>query len=382
MTVGKSLKVAFLMGNRLNAWHTRMYEPLIEMGVHLKAFTYPPHRYPLDEVRIPYEIIPTQAEVRTLPQRVGEGIANRVMGTLIDEEPSGLSDRLGDFDLIHTWELFTADTEAALAARERWGKRVLVTVWDNIPGHRDDDPRWRNRKIRAKQGADRFLVYTHDSRKMLIEEGVDPTRIILIPPAIDQNDFRPVVEVPRVSTLMGVGRMVPEKGFEDLIEAAAILNKDPNHSPVKVRLLGSGPHEEAIDSLARSSGLEDSYKRVPSLPYSQLPDFLRQGSVLVLGSRSTPEWREQFGMILIEAMASGVPVIGAQSGAIPEIVGDAGGLYRPGAIEELVEGLRELLGNERFWKRCREKGIDRCRREFSHLDNSRAVFHLYESMVS
>ena len=79
------MKVAFLMGNRLNAWHTRVYEPLSEWGVEIVAFTYSPHRYPLDDVRIPFEILATEAETRSLPRRIKEGVESRLMGAEISE---------------------------------------------------------------------------------------------------------------------------------------------------------------------------------------------------------------------------------------------------------------------------------------------------------
>jgi len=358
-----------------------MYEPLLERGIELKAFTYRPHRYPLDDVRIPYEVVPNRAEKRTFGERVREGLSNRLTGWPIDEEPVDLHERLRDFDLIHTWELFSADTQAALVAKKRWGTSVLVTVWDNIPHHRDRDPKFSVRKQSAREHADLFLVYTHDSRKMLIEEGVDPTRIRLIPPAVDLREFAPDPSPPERSVLIGVGRMVPEKGFEDLIEAAAILKRDPRFQDVEVRLLGSGPHEETIDRLAETRDLTDCYHRISSLPYTDLPTFMRSGKVLVLASKPTVDWREQFGMTLIEAMASGVPVIGAQSGAIPEIVGKAGWLYQPGAIDDLVDGLREILGNRHFWEHCRLRGIERCEDRFSHIQNSRLLEELYRSLT-
>ncbi|MCA9448173.1 MAG: glycosyltransferase family 4 protein [Candidatus Omnitrophica bacterium] len=375
------MKVAFLMGNRLSAWHTRMYEPLLGLGVDLKALTYRPLRFPLDQVRIPYEIIPNRAETRTLGKRIREGIENRLVGTPVNEDPADLVARLEGFDLIHSWELFSADTEAALEAKKRWGTPVLVTVWDNLPFHREEDPVFAKRKQRARKEVDRFLVYTHDSRKTLIEEGVESTRIQLIPPSVDLEAFSPATSPPKNPVILGVGRMVPEKGFEDLIEAVGFLLKDRTRESLTLRLLGAGPNEEAVDRLAETRGLGEQYERVPVLDYSELPEFLRQGTVLVLGSKPTPEWKEQFGMILIEAMACGVVVIGAKSGAIPEIIGGAGLVYEPGAFDELAECLRQVLDRDAFRESLTAKGLEQCRNRFDRVSNAKQVLSLYESLV-
>ena len=374
------MKVAFLMGNRLNAWHTRMYEPLLRMGVAVKAFTYRPLRYTLTEVHLPHEIIPTRAETRGWGKRVRESLLRHLTGKPINEDPFDLPERLKGFDLIHSWELFSVDTEAALEARARWKIPVLVTVWDNIPHHYEEDSRLRQRKQRARNEADGFLVYTNLSREMLIEEGVEARRIHRVPPAIDLEVFYPAEDPPDSPVLLGVGRMVPEKGFEDLIEAAALLKKESATRSLRLHLLGSGPHEKALDQLAEERGLTECYHRTDSLPYTSLPDFLREGTVLGLGSRETPDWAEQFGMILLESMACGVPVVGARSGAIPEIVDDAGWLYPPGNVDELIKGLRELFGNPGFWMDCRKRGLERCRERFSANENAKRIFQLYESL--
>ncbi|MCA9413794.1 MAG: glycosyltransferase, partial [Candidatus Omnitrophica bacterium] len=214
-----------------------------------------------------------------------------------------------------------------------------------------------------------------------IEEGVESTRIQLIPPSVDLEAFSPAASPPKNPVILGVGRMVPEKGFEDLIEAVGFLLKDRTRESLTLRLLGAGPNEEAVDRLAETRGLGEQYERVPVLDYSELPEFLRQGTVLVLGSKPTPEWKEQFGMILIEAMACGVVVIGAKSGAIPEIIGGAGLVYEPGAFDELAECLRQVLDRDAFRESLTAKGLEQCRNRFDRVSNAKQVLSLYESLV-
>jgi glycosyltransferase involved in cell wall biosynthesis len=82
--------------------------------------------------------------------------------------------------------------------------------------------------------------------------------------------------------------------------------------------------------------------RVPSV---RLPEVYRQMDLLVLPSRTTPTWKEQFGRVLIEAMASGVPVVGSSSGEIPHVIGTAGLVYPEGNVPALRSTLAGLLAS-------------------------------------
>ena len=374
------MKVALLMGNRLNPWHTRLYEPLLEMGVDLCAFTYRPLRYPLEDVQIPYEIIPTEAEERSLPQRAIEGIETRLLGTDISERPVGLADRLKGFDLIHSWELFTMDTEEALTAREKWGIPVLVTVWDNIPYHRDEDQLVRQRKKRALDQADAFLVYTEESRAMLETEGADPGKVQKVYPAVDMTEFSPSTPI-SPPVILGIGRMVPEKGFEDLLSAASLLRKHSPDLEFRVHLVGDGPLAERVDQMAVWGGHRDRYERTPSLCYKQLPNLYRGATLLALPSRPTSEWKEQFGMVLIEAMASGVPVVASVTGGIPEMIGNAGVLIPPGDFSKLAESIEDLLTSPQRWESLQRTALERCRTHFQLENNAQQIRNLYGSLA-
>jgi glycosyltransferase involved in cell wall biosynthesis len=116
-----------------------------------------------------------------------------------------------------------------------------------------------------------------------------------------------------------VGRFVEEKGLIDLVEALP-------HSPPAVNLLfvGAGPLQAEILTAARQYGVEGRVRILPARPLTELPPLMNAIDVLALPSRTTARWKEQFGRVLIEANACATPVIGAESGAIPDVVGQAG----------------------------------------------------------
>ena len=120
-----------------------------------------------------------------------------------------------------------------------------------------------------------------------------------------------------------VGRLVPEKGLADLVDAL------PQAGPgVRLLLVGDGPMRDELTARAAALGLSDRVCVLPARPLETLPSVMNALDVLVLPSRTTARWKEQFGRVLIEAHCCGTPVIGSDSGAIPDVVGE-GGLVVP-----------------------------------------------------
>ena len=114
-----------------------------------------------------------------------------------------------------------------------------------------------------------------------------------------------------------------------------------------------------MERQVRDAGLDSVVRFVPALAPAQVPGFLRDLDVLVLPSKRTAVWKEQFGRVLVEAMACKVPVIGAASGAIPEVIGDAGLVFPEGNAEGLLGCLRRLVESPALAGELAERGYAR-----------------------
>ncbi|HEX3426919.1 MAG TPA: glycosyltransferase [Acidimicrobiales bacterium] len=136
-----------------------------------------------------------------------------------------------------------------------------------------------------------------------------------------------------------VGRLVEEKGLFDLVDAVAACPPD-----VQLAVVGAGPAEQAIRSRATKAGLGTRLHMLGRRPRSDLPGFLNAVDVLALPSHTTPTWMEQFGRVIVEAHACATPVIGSDSGAIPEVTG-SGGVIVPernaAGLAVAIRGLRD-----------------------------------------
>ncbi|NBB82812.1 MAG: glycosyltransferase [Alphaproteobacteria bacterium] len=187
-----------------------------------------------------------------------------------------------------------------------------------------------------------------------------------VPNAVDTSLFRPMDrEACRKTVRVGgfvigyVGRLVEAKGIADLLDAVA-----GQSTPSTLLLAGGGADEARFRQQAERLGLGDRVRFLGGLPLHELPGWINALDVLVLPSRTTASWLEQYGRVIIEAHACGVPVIGSDSGAIPEVVG-AGGRIVPernpaalaAALDELAAdpaAAREMgrLGRERALAAC------------------------------
>jgi glycosyltransferase involved in cell wall biosynthesis len=169
----------------------------------------------------------------------------------------------------------------------------------------------------------------------------------VVPNAVDETLFRPMDRfacrsafgvLERDTFVAGyVGRLVPEKGIDDLIMAI-------KHVPgARLLIAGDGPQRSDLESLCQTLGLGDDRVRfVGSIAPPRLPQLINALDVLVLPSRTTARWKEQFGRVIIEAHACGVPVIGSDSGAIPDVVADGGLIYPEGDAATLAARLQCL----------------------------------------
>jgi glycosyltransferase involved in cell wall biosynthesis len=137
-----------------------------------------------------------------------------------------------------------------------------------------------------------------------------------------------------------VGRLETHKGAHVLIDAVARTRE-----PCTLEMIGDGPEYVALKRRIKTSGAGDRIRLAGFVDHTYLPDRYRQFDVLAVPSLDTPTWIEQFGRVAVEAMACGVPVVGSDSGSLPEVVGEAGILVPPGDANAIATALDHLANN-------------------------------------
>jgi glycosyltransferase involved in cell wall biosynthesis len=133
-----------------------------------------------------------------------------------------------------------------------------------------------------------------------------------------------------------VGRLEAHKGVGVLVRAVA---RTPG---VTLEIVGAGPEQASIEDAVNAEGLAGRVVIAGFADPQDLPDVYRRFDVLAVPSLDTPSWLEQFGRVAVEAMASGVAVVASRSGALPDVIGDAGLLVPPGDAAALADALARL----------------------------------------
>ncbi len=152
------------------------------------------------------------------------------------------------------------------------------------------------------------------------------------------------------------GRLVPEKGVAD---AVRILARVHASRPTRLIIVGSGPEEATARLLAAELGVADRLEVLPWQPVAELASTYREAHVLLVPSRPTETWVEQFGRVIVEAQASGAVVAGYSSGSILEVAGEeAAVLSGVGRELELADRIVELADDAAEYGRRRAKGIE------------------------
>jgi len=165
--------------------------------------------------------------------------------------------------------------------------------------------------------------------------------------AVDTELFRPMDrdECKRTLGFSGytvgyIGRMVERKGLIDMIEALRFCT-----APLTMVFVGSGEYEPVLRERVKALGFEDRVRFMPARPLEELPPVMNALNAFILPSWTVPTWKEQFGRVIIEAHACKTPVIGADSGAIPDVIGEGGLIYPERDPEKLAAAIMRLQAN-------------------------------------
>jgi glycosyltransferase involved in cell wall biosynthesis len=224
-------------------------------------------------------------------------------------------------DVIHLWE--EPWSVVALQACLLKGTAALVLEVDQNILKRLPPPFEAVRRYVQRQ-TDHMLSRSSDATKVLRATGYTGP-VTPIGYGVDQRTFWPASELENPGTARSglkigyVGRLVEEKGIDDALEALTLTA-----SYVSLAIMGEGPHESRLRRRVAELQIADRVVFRKWGEPSDVADFLRGLDVLVLLTRTTRDVREQFGRVIIEAQACGVPVIGSESGAIPNVIGDGG----------------------------------------------------------
>ena len=282
-------------------------------------------------------------------------------------------------DVVHVdEEPYNLATFHALRLAKSAGSRVLWFTWQNL--NRRYPLPFRLIERYNMRHADHAIAGSVGAAQVWREKGYTGPLAIIPQFGVDPDDFTPRLgeRDPTCGFLIGYagGRLVPEKGVDLLLEAVAGLPR-----VWRLSIVGAGPEQERLETLARRLGLSDRVSFEGVISSLRMPDFYRELDALVLPSRSRPNWVEQFGRVLIEAAACGVPVVGSDCGEIPNVVGDAGLIFPEGDADALRQHLMRLMRDSDLWADLARRGRERVLAHFTQAQVAAQTVAVYRELV-
>lgn len=375
-----TINVAWVRGSYLNRYEGQNYEM---KGVHVTGVS---SRYPIERTMpFPFIRLWSLSDLGAVPligktsyvQNAIKRVANRTLGDR--QILFGLENLASSFDVFHTADPhYYYSYQLAMLRKAGKINRLIATSWETIPFNNESVEKKKNMKYLAMRYVDQFVCYTERAAKSLQKEGVRKNKIVVIPIGVNTRTFQPKTQKKQMKNrnpvVLFVGRLVEEKGILDLYE---IMRRNL-FSNVKLRIVGDGPLKNIIKQLIAANGLREKIT-IETIPYDVIHEAYQEADVFVLPSKTTKTWEEQYGMVLVEAMASGLPVVAYRSGAIPEVVGKAGVLVAEGDKEQLSRDLHRILTDVQYRQELGRMGRARA---VSHFDSRRAAQELYNLYIS
>ena len=195
--------------------------------------------------------------------------------------------------------------------------------------------------------------------------GVDPEIFMPRPRSSERSAF----------TIGYYGRLVPEKGIDTLIEAVAQL------SSVRAIIVGAGESLAALQEQTRQLGVAERVEFRSPVATEAIPELLAEFDVVVVPSRTRPNWKEQFGRVIIEAMACEVPVIGSDSGEIQHVIGNPDLVFPEGDSRALAACIQTLIDDPERTRQFGIAGRQRVLGYYTQAQVAAATYRVYQGVL-
>jgi len=344
------IKVALVRGKYLNNFEGQNYnfnKKEIEL-TGISSFFPIHHNFPFPIIKLP-----SLADLGN--NRLLKFAANRILGD--SQMLFGLEKLAEKFDIFHTADPhYYYSYQLARLRKKRLIKKLIVTSWETIPFNNERIKKKREIKRFVLKQADYFICYTSKAKECLIKEGVDKRKIEVVRLGVDLDKFKirnlkfkNTSQNAKSINVLFAGRMVKEKGIDDLKKAIVNL---PD-----VNLIVAN-----------------------SINYQEMPRVYNQADILIMPSKKTKTWEEQYGMVLVEAMASGLPIVAYDTGAISEVLGETGIMVKENDIVFLIRNLKKLISDKDLRTKIGRIERKRAKLEFDSIKTNKKITEIYKKI--
>ncbi|MED5579300.1 MAG: glycosyltransferase family 4 protein [Nitrospinota bacterium] len=228
------------------------------------------------------------------------------------------------------------------------------------------------------RNADILIAGGITSKERLLRKGARPESIRVLPQfGLDTDLFKPAIqnEKNETFTIIYIGRIMHLKGVDIAIKAFKNLK-----GKWKAIFVGSGNMKNEIINLSKKLSLQDRIEFIEWVDHYEIPTYLRKAHVLILPSRTTIHWAEQFGHCLIEAMSAGIVPIGSDTGEIPHVIGNEGFVFPEEDHNSLQNAIQKLMDNPALLNKLAIAGREKALKQFSWEYIAAKTYEYYKEL--
>lgn len=367
------MKIAVIRGDFLSGWEIPIFEPWLKrhevtlfLGKKLVGNKF---------------IIPDGFKVRRLfsPVDLNFGTVKRPLMAILNRMfidahvLVGLEEELKGFDIAYIAETFYKFSwQAVQAKRKGYVKAVVMHVGENIPFNNEGI--WGRKALKREviANTDKFICITEQAKRVLLMEGAVASRIVRATPGVDLSLFNPRREKQNSRELRGqqvclltIGRLVPEKGIREMVEIVErVRNKlRPKKLELKFMVVGKGPEGRWLH--------KNWITHISQVSYQDMPQIYNSADIYLHFPVGSKTWEEQWGFVLAEAMACGLPIVALGRGSVMEVVRDGGIIVQN--AEDFLKGVERLITNQKEREILGKRALRFAEQYYNVQDFSRVV---------
>jgi glycosyltransferase involved in cell wall biosynthesis len=365
------MNIALVRGKHLNNFATQNFDSLAR-GFNVETFS---SLCPIEtNSKLKNHRFASLADLSKLfPERVVKYLSNRTLGDM--HNLWNMESQLAKFDILHTADsYYYYSYQLARYKQTHPGKILLITPWETIPFNNEGTSAKKRIKYFVYKQASHFLCYTQKAKEALILEGISADKISVIKLGIDTRRFMPAKA--KQKNILFVGRLEKEKGILELLAAYKLICETVVHNLI---IVGQGSLKSQVLSFINTHRLQNRVS-LQTVPYAKMHKCYQDAEIFVLPSQKTATWEEQYGMVLAEAMASGMAIIGSNNGAVKEVIGSAGLLLKDPQAKIIAIALKKLTDNTKRVRKLSASARKRAEIYYNKEVFAQKLKRLYEKL--
>lgn len=390
--MGKKMKVGVFADKGMGKWLVQSFEPLSEK-VHITLFIPENNKHNPSSFGLPKYILKHRHETWLSIKHVGQYFKRWMVDneglTHVGFYPFSLFEHFSS----HKYDLILTKSDRSLytlsSLKDKFGYKLVYRYPFTLPFSHIFNKRSEFARRRSFKKIDHFICISETARSNLEYEDIEPSKIDVVLNSVDLSFFSPGQKDNELmdkltinkndKVILFVGKLVSWKNPFSLLYASKILLQ--KGIQFKLLLVGQGAQKSNLQKTSELLNLTDRIIFLNFLENIELNKYYRLADVFVMSSMTKIDWEDQFPFAVVEAMASGLPVIVTESGGMPELVGDAGRVYPQGNYVKLAEHLYEILTVNQLRQTMSAKSRKRAEQLFDNKKNSLKILSVFKKLL-